>query len=309
MVGIRTRGRRLGRTRRARPRRRRSAVGTRTRTVRRSPPAPRAHGAQSTAAHACRVARHRAETRRDASRRRARVEMRETLGRTLCFTQRLCLVAGRDANPVATRPIRAGETETERPRRDSPATSSSRGWSEWLTEYFRAAEHPSASSNSPASSGRTRAVAIGSARGPSASVDGPPRTRTIPTVPPRALDSRRRRRSSPSRCYARSSTIGPRLIFYTPPTCRGRPRGFGPGFRQRRGRIRRGDARVSAGGGGSARARRVRVDTRRARRDVFVRDGVRDESHALYVAHRLLRDPGGAGRSPARVSMGASVGG
>ena len=77
---------------------------------------------------------------------------RETLGRTLCFTQRLCLVAGRDANPVATRPIRAGETETERPRRDSPATSSSRGWSEWLTEYFRAAEHPSASSNSPASS-------------------------------------------------------------------------------------------------------------------------------------------------------------
>ena len=77
---------------------------------------------------------------------------RETLGRTLCFTQRLCLVAGRDANPAATGPTRANErfppTSSPRPRDESP-----RSWSEWLTEYFRASDRPAASTSpSPSSS-------------------------------------------------------------------------------------------------------------------------------------------------------------
>jgi hypothetical protein len=87
---------------------------------------------------------------------------RETLGRTLCFTQRLCLVAGRDANPAATGPgpTRANEssppTSSPRPRDEPP-----RSWSEWLTEYFRAADHPAASyssSSSTRSLGKTKTL-------------------------------------------------------------------------------------------------------------------------------------------------------
>ena len=144
----------------------------------------------------------------------------------------------------------------------------------------------------------TRAVAVGSALGPSASVDGPPRTRTTPTVPPRALDSRRRRRSSPSRCCARSSTIGPRLIFYTPPTCHDSPP-----------RVR---SSASAAGMDPPRRRAASRPAAAAVLELVASVLIRGapgetsssatayatESHALYVAHRLLQTQVARGGRP-----------